>query len=437
MRVKRYVADTIPEAIAQVKSDLGRNAIILHTKPFKEGGFLGFFSKRRFEVIAAIDENAADYESTRSDKKHESSLQPFSPASGGGSNMGSPLNPSRIKTPGVPKGVASPTSSVLTAAAPRIAAGKELAAGAEPELNNLKEELAEVKELIKQVVAAKSESQPPAPVETPAFVPLAPKLVSGNREKWLKQYNFEDELVGHLIETANYCNIPLENQTAFMEHCRQTLSQSLVCRELILPEQTGEPQVVTLIGPTGVGKTTTIAKLAANFNLFEGRTVGLITIDTYRIAAVEHLKTYGEIINLPVEVVYNQADLQSALEKLKAYDLILIDTAGRSPHNQAMMEELRLFLNNPVLRQIQLVISATTQYRDMIGIVENFAVVPYSHFIFTKLDETSCLGPVISLAWKTGRPISYLTTGQNVPDDIELAKAEKIVNRLFKEIQNG
>jgi flagellar biosynthesis protein FlhF len=196
-------------------------------------------------------------------------------------------------------------------------------------------------------------------------------------------------------------------------------------------------QVITLIGPTGVGKTTTIAKLAAKFNLFEGKKVGLITLDTYRIAAVEHLKTYGEIMNLPVEVVYAASDLEPAIANLGNCDVILIDTAGRSPRNQIMMDELHNFIAKPVIETILLVISATTQYQDMVNIEEKFSRIAYTHLVFTKLDETGCLGPLISLAWKCKRPIAYLATGQNVPDDLETARPDKLMARLFKGLSNG
>jgi flagellar biosynthesis protein FlhF len=255
-----------------------------------------------------------------------------------------------------------------------------------------------------------------------------------NFRQYLQSIGLEGEIIdymllqvpGYLIEGSG------ASETEWATYCKHVLASKLMFSEPIQVESQGEQQIMALIGPTGVGKTTTIAKLAANYNLFEGKKVGLITIDTYRIAAVEHLKTYGDIINLPVEVVYTPADLNQSFQNLHDCDLILIDTAGRSPHNQAMMDELKKFLSHSKIGLILLAISATTKYQDMVSIAENFSQIAYTHLVFTKLDETDSYGPIVSLAWKIRRPISYLTTGQNVPDDIEIAKSDKLVSYLMQ-----
>lgn len=197
------------------------------------------------------------------------------------------------------------------------------------------------------------------------------------------------------------------------------------------------PTIVALVGPTGVGKTTTIAKLAANFALFEGKSVGLITIDTYRIAAVEQLKTYSEIINLPIEVVYTAADFKRALQNLSDKQLILIDTAGRSQKNKQQIRELRHFFNGRPLNETHLVLSANTKLEDLLETADSFKELNVNRLIFTKLDETNSLSNVVEVAEKLRIPLSYVTTGQSVPEDIEVATFEVIKRYAGKEIVNA
>ena len=176
-----------------------------------------------------------------------------------------------------------------------------------------------------------------------------------------------------------------------------------------------------MVGPTGVGKTTTIAKLAANFRLRERQRVGLITVDTYRVAAVEHLRAYAEIIDLPMKVVMNARDMKWALSELSDMDLILIDTAGRSPREELKIQELKTLLQEAHTDEINLVLCASASLKSLTVTAEKFAGLGLSSLLLTKLDETAGMGNLLALARATQLPLSYLTTGQNVPDDIETA----------------
>ncbi len=447
MRVKRYVADSIQEAIARVKNDLGRNAIILHTKPFKDGGFLGLFSQRRFEVIAAVDENANDQVPRKNELKPEMPTPP--PVNSAVNNQTNqvisnfnqqPVSNLHNNIPVQPVPIQNspgqvPVTSVpsVPTSAPAFPTQRETApTPSEPALSSLREEIAEMKELIKQVTNKALVSKQPAAGAENA---VSHSGSTDGFRRYLQQLGLEGEIIDYLmLQVPGYLVDGGSNSTeeGWAAFCQQVLSSRIMFSEPIQNDSPSEQQIMALIGPTGVGKTTTIAKLAANYNLFEGKKVGLITIDTYRIAAVEHLKTYGDIINLPVEVVYTPADLNQSFNNLQDCNLILIDTAGRSPHNQAMMDELKKFLSHSKIGLILLAISATTKYQDMISIAENFSRIAYTHLVFTKLDETQCLGPIASLAWKIRRPISYLTTGQNVPDDIEIARSERLIAQLLK-----
>jgi flagellar biosynthesis protein FlhF len=434
MRVKRYVADSLQEAIARVKADLGRNAIILHTKQFKEGGVWGFFAQRRFEVIAALDENP----SLVLEKKAPPEVQ--KPEKSEGPAGFTPLFDSpQITTPSsrLVRSAPVPAQPELNPASglppltgtspPQVKLESTAATGSA--FASLRAEMAEMKELIRKVATA-----------PPQVVMKMAKETDGPGSKLRARL----ELLGLDAKVAQelLAEIPQEilvsvNSAEQLNYCQQLLAAKLMFSEPLETGMQSKQQVIALIGPTGVGKTTTIAKLAANFNLFERKKVGLVTIDTYRIAAVEHLKTYGDIMNLPVEVVYAATDLEPAVANLRDCDVVLVDTAGRSPRNQMMMDELRDFIAKPIIETILLVISATTQLQDMLNIEEKFARIAYTHLAFTKLDETSCLGPLVSLAWRCKRPISYLATGQNVPDDLEAAKPDKLIEQLFKGLANG
>ena len=188
------------------------------------------------------------------------------------------------------------------------------------------------------------------------------------------------------------------------------------------------------LGPTGVGKTTTIAKLASRLSVQQKKRVALITTDTYRVKAAEQLRTYADILNVPFKIVYVLDDMRAALEELKNFDFILVDTAGHSPKNDDQIEAQRQFIDvaKEVLKiKVYLVLSATTKYKDLLNIAENYSRIVRYQLIFTKLDETTSLGNMLNLKLKTGSAISYITNGQDVPDDIDVFNPQSIVRILL------
>lgn len=193
------------------------------------------------------------------------------------------------------------------------------------------------------------------------------------------------------------------------------------------------PTVIALLGPTGVGKTTTIAKLAAQYAITDRRRVGLVTADTYRIAAVEQLRVYAEILQLPLEVVMTPSELQAALARFQDKDVILIDTAGRSPTDATKLHELEGILQAAQPHYAVLCVSATTHSDDVPAIVDRFTLVPLSSIVLTKLDETMRPGWILNTCTAVEAPLAYITTGQNVPDDIEVADAGRLVARVLGE----
>jgi flagellar biosynthesis protein FlhF len=191
--------------------------------------------------------------------------------------------------------------------------------------------------------------------------------------------------------------------------------------------------VVALVGPTGVGKTTTLAKLAANFRLRDGLRMGLVTVDTYRVAAVEQLRTYAEIIDLPMKVVTSPRDMRRALDELQGLDLVLIDTAGRSPRDDLKIQELKSLLAEARVDEVHLVLSLVASARSLEATAEKCAPAGPTSMILTKLDEAVGMGLLMSVARRVPLPVSYLTTGQDVPDDIEPAQARRMARLVLGE----
>jgi flagellar biosynthesis protein FlhF len=193
----------------------------------------------------------------------------------------------------------------------------------------------------------------------------------------------------------------------------------------------GRRRVVALVGPTGVGKTTTIAKLAANFRLRDGIKIGLVTVDIYRVAAVEQLRTYAEIIDLPMKVVTSPLEMRRALDELVGLDLVLIDTGGRSPRDELKIQELKSLLAEAQVDEVHLVLSLMAGINNLKSTCDKFAAANTTAMILTKLDEAAGMGSLLTAARKLPLPVSYLTTGQDVPDDIESANASRMARLVL------
>jgi flagellar biosynthesis protein FlhF len=208
------------------------------------------------------------------------------------------------------------------------------------------------------------------------------------------------------------------------------IERNLPCRGAITVAP-GRRKTVALVGPTGVGKTTTIAKLAANFKLRDRVRLGLVTVDTYRVAAVEQLRTYADIMEVPMKVVTSPRELRRALDELSSVDLVLIDTAGRSPRDELRIQELRGFLNEANVDEVHLVLSVSASARSLEQTAEKFRAVSPTALLATKLDEAPGLGALLTAATRIRLPLSYFTTGQDVPDDIEAAAAGRAARLIL------
>ncbi|MDD2573185.1 MAG: flagellar biosynthesis protein FlhF [Bacillota bacterium] len=193
----------------------------------------------------------------------------------------------------------------------------------------------------------------------------------------------------------------------------------------------GQTTVAVFVGPTGVGKTTSLAKLAAYYAVIIKKRVGIMTCDTYRIAAVEQLKTYGEIMDVPIRIIYQPGDIEDAMQYYKDMDLILVDTAGRSHRDRMRLLELQKMLKGIGNQQVFLVVSATTNYKNVLDIISSYNFLKDYRILISKVDENVSNGIILNIAVKCGRPLSYITTGQNVPDDIEKVDGERIASLIL------
>lgn len=234
-----------------------------------------------------------------------------------------------------------------------------------------------------------------------------------------------------------------KNQT-FSGIQAETLQEKLFARVLSEIRTTGpiaitpgKTRIAALVGPTGVGKTTTIAKLAACYRLQQNKQVGLITLDTYRMAAVEQLQTYANVIGIPMQVVSTPRQIREAIQRMDGFDLILMDTAGRSSKEEIRIQELRAFLEEAEIDEVHLVLSSTARSKVLQQTAEKFSVVGTNALIITKLDESMGLGNLFPLIRNCGLPVSYVTNGQNVPDDFEVAREEQLARWILGEEQIG
>ncbi len=398
MRIKRYEAPTIQEALMKVKKDLGPEAVILYTKTFRKGGMLGMFGKLMAEITAGVDLNLMDDMAKR--RGPAPAVPPIL-------DRGEAL---LKKNPAAPQPAAGPLTP-MGSLDPARAKVKAL----QRELNEMKtSSVANVLRDLNQVDTAALLSE--------GFSKIRKKLVRQEVEDFLIQKMIK----GMISEKID----PEKNEEVFQWIDRYVRG---VVKIAPAASPTNFQKVIAFVGPTGVGKTTTLAKLAARFSLIERKKVAMITADTYRIAATEQLKTYGKIMGIPVDVADSSEEIVNILAKYKNMDLVLVDTAGRSPSSDEQLEELKEFIARSQADEIHLVLSATTKYFDMLRIIERFGVaVPINRMIFTKLDETRFYGAFLNLMNNFQIPLSFYATGQNVPDDLEVPETNSLSERITK-----
>lgn len=262
----------------------------------------------------------------------------------------------------------------------------------------------------------------------PSSTPKPNSASAGTALNWLLEQKFAPAFAQSLLQQIGPVDFP---DTRWQEQLISPIAANIsLAGPLARP--TDGPRCVALVGPTGVGKTTTIAKLAAHHRIREKWRVGLITVDTYRIAAVEQLRTYADIMDLPMEVVTSPREMRSAVGKLADMDLILIDTAGRSPRDEVRVRELKSVLSEACPDEVHLVLSAVASEESMISAIDRFRPVGVSRLLISKLDETDHLASVLSPIMHSQLPLSYTTHGQTVPDDISVADSQRMARQMLQ-----
>ena len=402
MIIKKYLAKTEKEAIELAKKDLGEHIVIMNVKNTKKKGILGWLGQTIVEITVALE--------SETDK----TSQMFGPKK-------------ETAGPIVPDSVWEKTTPQKTET--KVVQNEETGKAIVEKLDGLQQLLQqqlvkdeEVKAVEKKVEEVK-EKKPSDEIVT--FMKLLYNTMIENE--------VVDKYANELIDEIERKGKPDMQMDFALSNVYQKMILKFGQAKLIQPA-TNNPKVVFFIGPTGVGKTTTIAKIASKFRVEEKKKIALLTADTYRIAAAEQLRTYANILEVPFRVIYSPEEIMQSVEEYKDYDYILVDTTGHSHQNEEQKSAILDFVNivnDGIEKEVFLVVSATTKYRDLIRIADAYKGVPGYKLIFTKLDETTALGNLYNLRLYTDAPLSYVTCGQNVPDDISPFNAQSTVKQIL------
>jgi flagellar biosynthesis protein FlhF len=438
MLVKTFQAASMPEALRMVKAELGPDAMILSTKKERTGGFLGFFSKQVYRVTAAIDPGRKPAPPTPPPVAYREPPRERTAREEMESSMLAPLA-RELKDLREKVEALSRREEEMRAEAKPAEGGEADEQESGINLKNIpRSDLEEIKKLLLATLAKSQEGvakdvQWPT-VETdilnaqsgadllPDDSPLARELAASG---------VSTDLIRKIVDTLNTLPLQTGNQTV-KGRLGETLGR-LIKFAGTLKLKKNSPRIIALVGPTGVGKTTTTAKLAAMYALNRGNKVALITMDIFRVGAVEQLKTYSRIMGIPLEVASTPKELEKAVEKHSACDLIFIDTAGRSHKDKEKLDEMKNFLEDKIPMEVYLCLSATTKDRELEEILNRFRIFQVSKVVFTKIDECESFGNMVNLLMKDNLQIAYFTTGQRVPEDIEIATPAKLADMIFRE----
>lgn len=397
------------KALAQVKKELGAAAVIVNTRTFKARGLLGLRRRTVVEITACADERLA-------------ATRPRASAAVQGA-------PKPLAPPPTFGQVVKQTYKQAAASGAATADANRQAALALPVdftiMPGVNDELRQIRSMVQQMIR-RSGPMPQRDLPDALFSQYLALLQQEVTQE------LADEVIGNVLRKMK--DEHLTNEDMVRRAVGQEVA-SLIPTDAAAETQDrpadGRPLTIALIGPTGVGKTTTLAKLAATFKLRQRRKVALITIDTYRIAAVDQLKTYATIINLPLHVVLTPQEMTDALARCREYDVVLIDTAGRSQRDDSKLDQLGEFIDAANPHQVHLVLSSTCSQQVLMEAVDRFSKARIDRIIFTKLDEAVSFGVLLNVVRKVNKRLSYITTGQEVPHQIEPGRSERLAGLIL------
>lgn len=408
MVIKKFTGRTENEAVELAKKELGNGIVIMNVRIVKKKGISGWLGAKLTEVTVALEEEGDTLKSAHRETMTKTSSESVKSGEAGRMTHNT-VNVMSESSQNIEKKL----DSLQTLLVDRFKQQEE-------KQEQLNREEATEEENGKEKESAEETG------EQEKFIRLLYNTMLENEvdEKYANQI-IDD------VEKIKKPNLPFDY---ILANVYQKMVLKFGRAEGIAPAEKG-PRVLLFIGPTGVGKTTTIAKIASHYCMEEKKKVALLTADTYRIAAAEQLRTYANILEVPFRVLYSAEEFNSAIDDFSDYDYIFVDTTGHSHRNAELMDKMKE-LFEAVKKygecQIFLVLSATTKYRDLLKIASNYREITEYQLIFTKLDETATLGNLLNLRLYTDAPIAYVTCGQNVPDDIELFNPQKTVKQLLK-----
>lgn len=423
MKIKRFRGRTIAEVVERVKREWGPDALILQSRRVRVARWLFFWRPAwQIEVTAAHAEgdlppgsapSSSPLEGDKSADAVEGFARPITPSAA----IGAYRAVGEVLRGTEPSQAASEVAPTIEAT-PVVNASPDLP-GIEADVRQMKELVACIWQQVQLAGPAAEQAASDPPLYPPELDPLYQALLKNEVEPSLARC-----LTDSMLDSSARKGAGLLRQ-----ECGAAIERLLGPGRPI--ELNGKGKVVALVGPTGVGKTTTLAKLAAHFALTEGKRVALVTIDTFRVGAVDQLRTYAQITGLSCYVANTPEEFEAILGRLAEWDLVLVDTAGRSHRDEPRMSELVRFWAVRRPDEIHLVISATARYSDALEILDRYRGIGFDKLLFTKLDETCHHGLILNVAVVVQRPMSYITTGQQVPEDIAAVRAGDLAKLLI------